>query len=170
MPHNLNLQRPRTIVTLALALLLSPLILAAAVEQDYAAPYRVLREANLRLDAQLAASAYADGAKLIFEQPDGRGDMFQGKQDIGYAYRRTFSQVDPGTPIEIEFRFHTKQVRSHHHNGAYRLAASVGGKPFITYGGFSVRLTKQNGSWRFEEDRGWVISAAQFHALPKAQL
>ena len=153
-----------------LALLLSPLIVAASEEEDYAAPYRVLREANLRLDATLATSAYVDGAKLIFEYPDGRGEMFQGKQDIGYAYRRTFGQVDPGTPIEIEFRFQTQRVKSDRHSGAYRLAASVGGRPFITYGGFSVRLTKQDGSWRFEEDRGSVISAAQFHALPKAEL
>jgi hypothetical protein len=156
--------------TLLVASLLAPLSVAATQEQDFAEPYRILRDANLKHDPALAASAYADGARLIFDYGDGRGEMFQGKGDIRFAYARTFSQVDPGTPIEIEFRFEQPRITSDRHSGAYRLTASVNGKPITSYGGFAVRLTKQDGSWRFAEDRGTIIPVAQFYALPPAEL
>lgn len=169
-PDRNKFLRRRTVATLILTSMLAPLIVAATQKQDYAAPYRILRDANLKLDPALATSAYADGGRLIFESGDGRGEMFQGKQEIRFAYERLFSQVDKGTPIQIEFRFHTPRLDSDRHAGAYRLTASVNGKPITAYGGFSVRLTKQDGTWRFDEDRGSVISAAEYYALPPAEL
>lgn len=165
-----NFRLQRAIGILLLATMLAPISVAATQGQDFAAPYRVLREANFKRDSALAASAYADGARLIFDYGDGRGEMFQGRQDIRFAYARTFGQVDPATPIEIEFRFDTPRITATRHSGAYRLTASVAGKPITSYGGFSVRLTKEDGSWRFAEDRGSVISSAEFYALPPAAL
>jgi len=167
--HELTSRRKRTGVALMLALLLAPIVIGATREEDFAAPYRILRDANRTLSPDLAASAYADGAKLIFEQGE-RSEMFQGKSDIRYAFERSFGQVDPGTPIKLEFRFPTRVPASERHSGAYRLVATVGGKAVVNHGAFTVRLTKQDGMWRFAEDRGRVIAAEEFESLPPADL
>ena len=58
------------------AVFLASQLTAASHVEDYAAPYRILREANLELDPALAASAYADGGVLIFEQAGKPSEMF----------------------------------------------------------------------------------------------
>ena len=137
---------------------------ALAGNEDYAAPYRLLAQANLTLDASLAASAYARDGALIFEIPGQPIEMYRGTDAIRTAYVRSFDQVDSGTPIEIEFRFE-KPVRPSAHNGAYRLKAKVGGRDITAYGRFTVKLVWQDGAWRFGEDRGTPAAAADFEAL-----
>ena len=158
------------ILRCAAAVLLLPLIPTASPLEDHAAPYRILREANLKLDPVLAASAYADGGALMFEHSGQRREMFQGKDEIRQAYVRTFRQVDAGTPIRLEFRFAPPGLSSDRHSGAYRLKATVGGRPVTAYGRFTVTLVKQDGQWRFAEDKGTVASAADFEKLPGSAL
>ncbi len=154
-------------VKVAAALLLTPLVTAAAHREDYAAPYRTLKQANRDLNPALAASAYAAGGRLIFEHPAQPGEMFQGKSEIEQAYVRTFGQVDPGTPIELDFRFESPGLVSDRHSGAYRLSATIDGKPITMFGRFSVKVVKERGSWRFSEDRGSIASRADFDRLPR---
>jgi hypothetical protein len=158
------------ILRFAAALLLVPLIPTASPQEDYAAPYRILREANLNLDPDLAASAYAEGGVLIFEHAGRPLEMFQGQDEIRHAYVRTFSQVDAGTPIDIEFRFEPPGLVSKRQSGAYRLTAKVGGRTITAHGRFTVKLVKQDSQWRFAEDRGAVAGAADFEKLPGAAL
>lgn len=154
-------------VKVVASLLLTPLVTAAAHREDYAAPYRTLKQANRDLDPALAASAYAAGGRLIFEHPARPGEMFQGKSEIEQAYVRTFGQVDSGTPIELDFRFESPGLVSDRHSGAYRLTATVAGKPITLFGRFSVKLVKERGQWRFAEDRGSTASRADFDRLPQ---
>ena len=153
-------------IKVAAALLLTPLVTAGSPRDDYAAPYRILKQANRDLDAALAASAYAAGGQLIFEHPVEPGETFRGKAEIEQAYVRTFGQVDPGTPIGLDFRFEPPGLVSDRHSGAYRLTATVGGKPVTLFGRFSVRLVKERGQWRFAEDRGSTATRPDFDRLP----
>lgn len=151
----------------AAALLLTPLLGGATQQEDYAAPYRILERANRELDPALAASAYAAGGRLIFEQPGAPTEMFQGVGEIRQAYVRTFGQVDAGTPIDLDFRFDPPGLVSARHSGAYRLSATIKGRPVTLFGRFSVRLVKHQGTWRFAEDRGSTAKQADFDRLPQ---
>lgn len=147
-----------------------PMVASAVPKEDYAEPYRVLQQANRTLDPELAASAYAAGGKLIFEQPESPGEIFQGRAEIRQAYIRTFGHVDVSTVIDLDFRFEPPGLGSPNQSGAYRLKAKVGGRPLTLYGRFTVRLQKEKGSWRFLEDRGSAAVAADFDRLPRASL
>ena len=149
------------------ALLLLPLASAAAPLEDYAAPYRMLQQAHRVLDPSLAASAYASDGVLIFDYPGRPAETSRGTKAIRNAYVRTFGQVEPGTPIELEFRFGFPGPGPSQHTGAYRAMATVAGQQVTLYGRFSVKLVKQDGAWRFAEDRGTVASAADFEKLPE---
>ena len=150
----------------AAVLLLTPLLGGAAQHEDYAAPYRILERANRELDPALAASAYAAGGRLIFEQSGQPTEMFQGIDEIRQAYVRTFGQVDAGTPIGLDFRFEAPGLVSDRQSGAYRLTATVKGKPITAFGRFSVKLVKEQGRWRFAEDRGSLAARSDFERLP----
>lgn len=152
------------------ALLVLPLVSAATTQEDYGAPYRILQEANHRLDPTLAASAYATDGALIFEIPGQPPEQFRGAKAIRAAYVRTFGQVEAGRPIELEFRFATPGPGPGPHTGAYRVKARAAGRDITVYGRFSVSLVKQDGTWRFASDRGTVASAADFDALPPSNL
>jgi hypothetical protein len=86
------------------ALLLPPLAATAQSSEDYGAPYRILQQANQQLDPSLAASAYASDGTLIFDYPGQPVEIFRGSDAIRKAYVRTFGQVDPRTPIALEWR------------------------------------------------------------------
>jgi hypothetical protein len=152
-----------------LALLLLPLA-AAAPPADHGQPYRILQQANLGLDPDLAASAYAADAKLIFDYPGRSRETFQGRDAIRSSYVRTFKQVDPGTPIKLEFRFERPGLATDRQAGAYRIDATAGGKPVTLYGRFSVKLAMEGGPWRFAEDYGTPATAADFEKLPPSRL
>lgn len=153
-----------------LALALLPLLSAAAPSPDYAEPYRILQQANLALDPDLAASAYAADAILEFNYPGLPRETFRGHGAIRSSYVRTFRQVDPGTPIRLQFRFASHGLASDRQAGVYRIDATVGGKPFTDYGHFSVKLARGAHGWRFTEDRGTAASAADFEMLPNSPL
>lgn len=152
------------------ALLTLPLVSEAAPSEDYAEPYRILQHANRALDPSLAASAYASDGRLIFDVPGQPTETFQGSDAIRAAYVRTFGQVAPGTQIDLEFRFAPPGPRSDAHSGAYRAKLKAAGRDITAYGRFSVRLAKQDGKWRFAEDRGMVAKAADFEKLPSVSL
>ena len=151
--------------TLLLALA-AGLLSAAAPGEDHAAPYRILQQANRSLDASLAASAYAEKGQLIFEYPGQPVETFNGSESIRSAYVRTFSQVDAGTPIDLEFRFEPPGLAASQQRGVYRIRATAGGRNLTLYGRFSVKLVKSKGAWRFGEDRGTAATAADFEGLP----
>lgn len=135
--------------------------------QDYGEPYRILAQANLALDPDLAASAYSQGAKLIFDYPGQLAETFDGRDAIRSSYVRTFSQVEPGKPIKLDFRFDPPGLASASQTGIYRAAGTAQGQAFAVYGKFSVRLVKEHGAWRFAEDRGGPATAADFEKLPQ---
>ena len=112
------------------------LALAAAPAPDRAEPYRILEQANLALDLALAISAYASNAKLIFDYPSRPTETFHGHDAIRSSYVRTFGQVDPGTPIKIQFRFAAPGLNSDRQIGAYRIDATASGRPITLYGRF----------------------------------
>jgi hypothetical protein len=149
------------------ALVLVPLVSAAAPHPDYAEPYRILQQANLALDPKLATSAYSSDAKLVFDYPGQPVETFRGHDAIRASYVRTFGQVDPGTAIQLQFRFEPPGLAADRQQGVYRLEASAGGRPITLYGRFSVRLVKERGAWRFAEDRGTPAAAADFESLPE---
>ena len=149
------------------ALLALPLVSAAAPPEDYAEPYRILQQANRTLDPSLAASAYASDGELIFDVPGQPTETFHGTKAIHAAYVRTFRQVAPGTPIVLDFRFAPLGPRPDEHSGAYRARLKAGGRDITAYGRFSVKLVKQEGKWRFAEDRWTVGTAADFEKLPE---
>ncbi|MDP9423011.1 MAG: nuclear transport factor 2 family protein [Pseudomonadota bacterium] len=151
-------------------LLALPLGSAAAPTEDYAEPYRILQQADRTLDPSLAASAYASDGRLTFDMPGQPTEAFRGTDAIHAAYMRTFGQVAPGTPIELEFRFEPPGLRPDAHSGAYRARLKAGGRDIAAYGRFSVKLVKQDGKWRFGEDRGTVTTAADFEMLPVVSL
>jgi hypothetical protein len=153
-----------------IALALVPLVSAAAPREDYAAPYRILKQASLTLDPALAASAYASDGVLVFEVPSGPREEVRGTQAIRASYVRSFGQVDAGTPMLVEFRFDGSGPSANPHTGAFRLNVTVKGRPVTVYGRFRVRLLKQDGEWRFAEDRGTTATAADFENLPPAEL
>lgn len=155
---------PRRLV----ALVLLPLLSAAAPLADYGEPYRILQQANLTLDSSLATSAYASDAKLVFDYPGQPAETFQGHDAIQSSYVRTFGQVDPEAPIKLQFRFEPPGLTSDQQTGVYRIDAKAGGRPITVYGRFSVRLVKENGAWRFAEDRGSPATAADYNKLPAA--
>lgn len=152
------------------ALLLLPLITAATPQEDYAAPYRILKQASLTLDPALAASAYASDGVLAFEVPGGPREEARGADAIRASYVRSFGQVDAGTPMLVEFRFSGTGPSASPHTGAFRLDITVKGRPLTVYGRFKVSLRKQNGEWRFAEDRGTTATAADFERLPATPL
>jgi hypothetical protein len=149
---------------LALAILSAPV---GATEAGREEPYRILEQANLALDPALAASAYASDAKLIFDYPGQPVETFDGRNAIRSSYIRTFSQVDPGKPIRIRFRFAPPGLASDRQDGAYRIDAEAGGRAITVYGRFAVKLVEEQGRWRFAEDRGGPATAADFEALPE---
>ena len=152
----------------ALAVLaLVPLVSAAAPQEDYAEPYRILQQANLSLDPSLAASAYASDGALIFEYPGQPREEFRGRESIRASYVRTFGQVEPGRPIELEFRFDPSGPGPRPHSGVYRVKARAAGQGITVHGRFTVKLVKQDGHWRFAEDRGTPATAADFERLPE---
>lgn len=150
-----------------LALALVPLVSAAAPHEDYAEPYRILQQANLALDPKLATSAYAPRAKLVFDHPGRPTETFQGHDAIQSSYNRTFGQVDPGTAIQLQFRFEPPGLTSDRQQGVYRIDANAGGRPITIYGRFTVKLVQDRGAWRFSEDRGAPAAAADFERLPE---
>ena len=152
------------------ALALVPLISDAGLPADRTEPYRILQHANRALDPGLATSAYSAKAKLIFEYPDQRVETFRGHDAIRSSYARTFGQVDPDTPIELQFRFEPPGLTSVRQTGIYRIDATAGGRPITQYGGFSVKLVMERGRWRFAEDRGRPATAADFDRLPPSEL
>lgn len=151
-------------LTLILAL---PFMSAAAPLEDYAEPYRILQQANHSLDASLAASAYASDGALIFEYIGRPREEFRGREAIRASYVRTFRQVEPGTSIDLEFRFDPPGPGPNPHSGAYRAKARASGQQVTLYGRFMVKLVKQDGHWRFAEDYGTVGSAEDFEKLPE---
>lgn len=153
----------------ALGLALAP-VPALATDGGYTEPYRLLQQANMRLDPDLAASAYTVDGALIFELPGQPSETFKRAQSIRSAYVRTFAQVDPGTPITLEFRFATAKPQTPQHEGVYRLKAKAGGREITAYGRFSVKLARGRDGWRFAEDRGTVATAADFDRLPPSKL
>lgn len=153
----------------AIAALLAASTPALASNADYTAPYRQLQQANRTLDPALATSAYGTDGLLIFDIPGAPTETFRGHDAIRAAYVRSFGQVDPGTPIALEFRF-DGAVRPAPHKGAYRLTAKVGGREIVAYGRFAASLVWDRGAWRFAEDRGAPATAADFDALPANDL
>lgn len=151
-------------LTMLLAL---PLISAAAPLEDYAEPYRILKQANQTLDASLAASAYASDGALVFEYIGRPREEFRGREAIRASYVRTFAQVEPGTRIELDFRFDPPGPGPNPQSGTYRAKARAAGQQVTLYGRFKVKLVKQDGHWRFAEDYGTVGSAADFEKLPE---
>jgi hypothetical protein len=158
------------VVGLAPFLLLVQSAQAAGPVPDYGEPYRILAQANLTLDPDLAASAYSKGAKLIFEVPGHPVETFEGSQAIRASYVRTFRQVDKGSKIALRFRFEGIGLHSDRQSGVYRLDAMAGGKPITLYGRFEVKLLKASEGWRFAEDRGAPAAQADFEMLPDASL
>lgn len=152
-----------------LALALLPIVVAAA-PADRVEPYRILQQANLKLDPALATSSYASDALLLFDYPGRPRETFQGHDAIRSSYVRTFGQVDAGTPIKLAFRFEPPGLASDQQAGVYRIDATVGGSPITLYGRFSVKLVREDGAWRFAEDRGMPADAADFDKLPDACL
>lgn len=152
----------------AIALMLLPPLSAAAPSSDRAEPYRILGRANLTLDPALATSAYATNATLAFDYPGRPSEAFRGQEAIRSSYVRTFGQVDAGTPIRLRFRFGSPGLVSDSQAGVYRVDATAGGRPITVYGRFSARLVREQGSWRFAEDRGMPATAAEFESLPPA--
>lgn len=152
---------------MAAALVLLPVAAAAQPQEDYGAPYRILQQANQRLDPSLAASAYASEGALIFEYPGQPVETFKGTDAIRASYVRTFGQVDPGTAVAVEFRFDPPGLASPAQSGAFKLSATAGGRLISVYGRFRVKLVKQDGAWRFAEDRGGPATAADFEKLPQ---
>ena len=150
--------------------LLTLALLAAAADPpaDRREPYRILQQSNRSLDPGLAASAYARDAVLTFEYPGMPVETFRGTEAIRSSYVRTFSQIDAGTPIEIQFRFEPPGLSGSDQKGAYRIDAKAGGRPITVYGRFAVKLIKEDGTWRFAEDRGSPATAADFDRLPPA--
>ena len=153
----------------SVALALLP-VTAAASSTDYAEPYRILQQANLAIDPALATSAYALDAKLVFDYPGQPTETFRGHEAIRASYVRTFGQVDPGTPISLQFRFEPPGLTSDRQAGIYRLDATAGGRPITVFGRFSVKLVREGGAWRFAEDRGTPATAADFDKLPPVKL
>lgn len=149
-------------------LLVLPLVSAAGPVEDYAEPYRILKEASEKLDPSLAASAYASDGILLFEVPGGPREEARGSAAIHASYVRSFRQVDTGTSMSVEFRFDGTGPTSDPHSGAFRLKATVQGRPITVYGRFNVKLVKQDGAWRFAEDRGTPATAAEFEKLPSS--
>ena len=147
-----------------MALIVLPTV-AAATPLDRAEPYRILQQANLRLDPALAASAYASDALLLFDYPDVPREAFRGIDAIRSSYVRTFGQVDAGTPIKLDFRFEPPGLASDRQAGVYRINAIVGGRLVALYGRFTVKLVNEGGAWRFAEDRGMPATAADFERL-----
>lgn len=154
----------------AVALALLPLLSAAAPLEDHAEPYRILQHANLTLDPALATSAYSAKATLAFDYPGQPPELFQGHEAIRSSYIRTFRQVDPKTPIKLQFRFEPPGLASHQQHGVYRLDATARGRPITLYGRFSAKLVRERGGWRFAEDRGTAASAIDFDRLPESGL
>lgn len=140
---------------------------AAEPAEDFAEPYRILQRAHSSLDPALAASAYASDASLIFEYPGQPREEFRGTEAIRASYVRSFGQVDPGVPMTVNFRFDGSGPGADPHSGAFRLHATVKGRPITVYGRFAVKLVKQDGHWRFAEDQGFPATAADFDRLPE---
>jgi hypothetical protein len=153
----------------ALALLVQPAPGAGSVP-DYGEPYRILVQANLALDPDLAASAYGRDAKLIFEYPGIPVETFSGHQAIRASYVRTFGQVDKESKIALQFRFDGEGLTTDQQTGVYRIGAVAGGKTITLYGRFAVKLVMDGSGWRFAEDRGGPATEADFDKLPPASL
>lgn len=151
------------------ALALLPLLVAADRPADRAAPYRLLQQANVALDPALAASTYAADATLSFDYPGGKVETFRGRDAIRGSYVRTFGQVDPGTPVMVAFRFEAPGLAADHQVGVYRIDAQAGGRPITVYGRFAARLVREQGQWRFAEDRGGPAVAADYERLPATE-
>ena len=153
----------------AVALALVPLLAEAAPAPDYAAPYRILQQANLTLDPALAASAYAPNATLAFDYPGLPPQAFRGQDAIRSSYVQTFRQVDAGTSIKLQFRFERPGLGAEQQSGVYRIDATAGDRAITAFGRFSVKLVKQKAGWRFAEDRGTAATAADFDDLPPSK-
>jgi hypothetical protein len=150
--------------------LLMPLLVAASPAEDFAAPYRILEQANRTLDYDLATSAYTADGLLAFDYPGLPKEEFRGRESIRSSYVRTFGMVDRATPIGLEFRFHPPGLAGQVQSGIYRATATVGGRKIMLHGRFTARLQFEGGAWRFAEDRGTSATAAEFEALPPSVL
>lgn len=105
--------------------------------------FKALRAAYAARDPAAAAAAYTPDARVIYRYAGTPEDRREGQAAITASFRELFDQIDPATPIDLNFRIAASV--GDRRTGIYRMR--IGGS--VSYGRFEVRLADDG---RFRED------------------
>lgn len=140
------------------AWLLGLLILLSGAAQSAtpeAAAFKALRAAYAAKDPAAAAAAYTPDARVIYRYAGAPEDRRDGRAAITTSFRELFDQIDPATPIDLNFR--VVEAVDDRLTGFYRMR--IGGS--VSYGRFEVRLAEDG---RFREDISSDATVTDFEA------
>lgn len=135
------------------------ILLAAMVGSTQAAPapgdaaFGALRAAYAAREPAAAAAAYTADARVIYRYAGTPEDRRVGRAAITASFRELFDQIDPATPIDLNFRL--AETAGDRRIGFYRMRI---GKS-VSYGRFEVRLAPDG---RFVEDISSDATQADF--------
>lgn len=125
----------------------------AAPAPPNADPFNQLRTAYAKRDADAAAAAYGQGAVITYRYQGAPEERYVGANAITGSFRRLFDQIDPMSPLDLNFRLTERQPTRA--SGFYRFR--VGAQP--SFGRFAVTFTPDG---KFATDMSAGASLAEF--------
>jgi pimeloyl-ACP methyl ester carboxylesterase/ketosteroid isomerase-like protein len=146
-------------ISLAIFIMVAPARAGEPVD-----PFDVLRRAYAERDAGLAASAYSEDARLVYEDQT-PAQSFRGVSAIKKSFEEFFASVDPSTPLDLNFRIESAVAKGEliTERGVYRLKA---GRKQKAFGRFeTVRDMSPAGLGRWRLDRASSANAADFERI-----
>jgi dienelactone hydrolase len=141
----------------------------AAANELAADPYAILRKAYAEGNAALASNAYAPGAVYSEHYPGTAPVIRVGSAQIEDGFARLYAQLgapSPNYPIDINFRFATRQIVNGGaaDTGFYRLRVGLGTDAKSYYGSFATWVR----DGRFVADSSGAATVEDFEGLPGA--
>lgn len=126
---------------------------AAGAAPPNAGGFETLRAAYAAKDANAAATAYAPDAEVLYRYAGTPEDRRVGTAAIAASFRELFDQIDPATPLDLNFR--VAETAGDRRVGYYRLRI---GKA-ASYGRFETRVGPDG---RFVQDISSDATLADF--------
>ena len=138
--------------------LLPALAALALAGQAAADPFADLGAAYRARDGAAAAAVYTPDAIVTYRYDGAPEKRHIGTAAIARSFRQLFDQVDPATPLDLRFRFASRNATAA--TGVYRLG--IGNT--ASYGRFTVTFAPDG---RFATDLSTSAAAADFDALER---
>lgn len=148
---------------LGLILLMAGLMFGVVAGEAWAqaTPFERLRAAYTVRDADAAAAAYEPDAEVRYEYDGAPVEVHRGREAIRASFAAFFDQLEPGQPVDLNFR--VIEMQGCRTVGVYRLRIG----DHESYGRFDA-TTRPSGLFAQDTSRG--ATKADFDAAPPALL